>query len=278
MEWSRAKSILIILFAFLNIFLLVSILRTESRSRPGSEYIKHVKNYLESRNIKIECKIPSYCSDSGSVVYKDENMDETVIAKYFLGDDAEAEAGSDDGRIWRDEGKALEIGNNKIVFRNSSPDGILDIGDKNAVEKELKKVFSGIGISFRDYAVDVWRNENGLLHVRYVKKYRGHMLFDIYADFIVSGRGIEYAEIIPGDVNYTLAENEILSAWNILAVAGIRENSVISDMSFGYKRINEGELNDSPVWWIRFSDGTEVFYNAYTGEEMASEKAQASII
>jgi hypothetical protein len=104
------------------------------------------------------------------------------------------------------------------------------------------------------------------------------MLFDIYADFIVSGRGIEYAEIIPGDVNYTLAENEILSAWNILAVAGIRENSVISDMSFGYKRINEGELYDSPVWRIRFSDGTEVFYNAYTGEEIASEKAQASII
>ena len=48
MEWSKAKSILIFLFAILNIFLLFSILRTESLSRPGADYVKQVENLLES--------------------------------------------------------------------------------------------------------------------------------------------------------------------------------------------------------------------------------------
>ncbi|HOQ76754.1 MAG TPA: two-component system regulatory protein YycI [Thermoclostridium sp.] len=267
MEWSKAKSILIFLFAILNIFLLSSILWNESRSRPGADYIKHVENLLESRNIRIECKVPSYSADSGSVVYSDTSIDETSVVDYFLGHDA-ADAGTGE-KVWRNDGKVLEIGNNIIVFKDSSPDTGLDIGDSRAVSAELMKVLKGLGMKQKDYVPDVWQEQDGRLHVRYVKKYMGQLLFDVYADFIVSSGGIECAAIVPGEVNHTLAESEILSAWHILALAKIRENSVITDICFGYKRINEGELYDSPVWRIRFSDGSELFYNAYTGEEAA---------
>jgi len=136
---------------------------------------------------------------------------------------------------------------------------------------QLKKILRDLGLNPGRYAEDIWQQEDGRLRVRYVKKYRGHMLFDVYAEFIVTSSGIEYAEIIPGEVNHTLAESEILSAWHVLALARINENSVITDMRFGYKRINEGELYDTPVWRIRFADGSEHFYNAYTGEEVAPE-------
>ena len=42
--------------------------------------------------------------------------------------------------------------------------------------------------------------------------------------------------LYPERVNHTLAESEILSAWHILALSKIPENSVITDISFGYKR------------------------------------------
>jgi hypothetical protein len=268
MEWSKAKSILIFLFAILNIFLLFSILRTESLSRPGADYVKQVENLLESRNIRIECRVPSYSADSGSVVYGDVGIDEGRIAEYFLG--LGAAGTGDDEKVWHKEGKELEIGNNIIVFKDSSPDTSIDIRDRDAVSRELTKVFQGLGMNEKDYVPDIWQEQDGRLYVRYVKKYKSHLLFGVYADFIVAPNGIEYAVIVPGEVNHTLAESEILSAWHILALSKIPENSVITDISFGYKRINEGELYDSPVWRIRLSDGAELFYNAYTGEEITT--------
>ena len=35
-----------------------------SHGRPGADYIKHVESLLESKNIRIECRIPSYNADS----------------------------------------------------------------------------------------------------------------------------------------------------------------------------------------------------------------------
>jgi hypothetical protein len=159
-----------------------------------------------------------------------------------------------------------------IIFEDSSPGAVIDIEDRDAVEGELKKTLQGLGMKQNDYVPDTWHEQDGRLYIRYIKKYRGHLLFDIYADFIISPKGMEYAAIIPGEVGYTLAEGEILSAWHILALSKIQENSVITDMSFGYKRINEGELYDSPVWRIRLSDETDLFFDAYTGEEVCSEK------
>jgi len=221
MEWSRAKSILISLFAFLNIFLLVSILRTESLSRPGADYIKHVENLLASRNIRIECRIPSYSADSGSVVYSDAEIDEGRVVGYFLGDGA-AKTGDDGEKVWRKDGKVLEIGNNIIVFRDSSPDASIDTGNRDAVSRELMKALKGAGMKEKDYVPDTWQEQDGQLHVRYIRKYRDHLLFDVYADFIVSESGIEYAAIVPAEVSHTLAESEILSAWHILALSRIR--------------------------------------------------------
>jgi hypothetical protein len=270
MEWSKAKSILIFLFAALNIFLLFTIIRSASHGRPGADYIRHVESLLESKNIRIECRIPSYNADSGSVVYSDHVMDMNRVVEYFLGHGAVKT--SDGEQVWQNEGRVLEIGNNKIIFKDSSPNEAIDIEDRDAVEGLLKKTLQGLGTKQNGYVPDIWHEQDGRLYIRYIKKYKGHLLFDIYADFIISPGGIEYAAIIPGEVGHTLAEGEILSAWHILALSKIQENSVIADMSFGYKRINEGELYDSPVWRIRLSDGTDLFFDAYTGEEVCSEK------
>ena len=207
MEWSKAKSILIFLFAALNIFLLFTIIRSASHGRPGADYIKHVESLLESKNIRIECRIPSYNADSGSVVYSDDAMDMSHVVEYFLGHGA-IEI-SDEEQVWQNDGKALKIGNNMIIFEDSSPGAVIDIEDRDAVEGELKKTLQGLGMKQNDYVPDTWHEQDGRLYIRYIKKYRGHLLFDIYADFIISPKGMEYAAIIPGEVGYTLAEGEI---------------------------------------------------------------------
>ncbi|HOQ76887.1 MAG TPA: two-component system regulatory protein YycI [Thermoclostridium sp.] len=266
MEWSKAKSILIFLFVILNIFLLFSIIHTVSDTKPGREYVKLVNNLLESKNIRIACAIPSCRSESGSIVYREESIDENRVVTFFLGQGASQ---SQDGeKVWKADGKVLEIGNNSIIFDDASPDTQVDIGDREALTKMFQKVFQGLGLKQGDYVPDIWEEKDGKVHVRYVKKYKGQLLFDIYADFIVSADGIEHAAIMIGEVSHTIGKSEVLSAWHLLAVSNLRENLVITDIAFGFKRIHEGELYDSPVWRIRLSDGSEIFYNAYTGEEI----------
>lgn len=266
MEWSKAKSILIFLFIFLNIFLFISILQIDSHTRPGLDYIRHVNSLLQTRNIRIDCSVPVYQANSGSIVYKEKAIDESQVAAFFLGHGVEET--QEQEKMWEEDEKVLEIGNNKIIFTDSSPAGEMDISDRKAVATEVKSILEALGIKPNDYVPDVWREVDGKLHVRYVKTYKRQPLFDIYADFLFSSEGLMHAEIIPGEISHVIAENEILTAWQLLAVADLSENSVISDVTFGYKRIHEGELYDSPVWRIRFSDGSELFYNAYTGEKI----------
>lgn len=267
MEWSKAKSILIFLFVVLNVFLLINILLSDSDIRLGTEYSKHVNSLLEARNIRIECPIPSYHANSGSIIYKDEDIDESRVVSFFLGHDAGDASNGE--KVWEEDGKVLEIGHNSIIFKDSSPESGPDIGNKDALDGELKRILHSLGMKPGDYVQDIWYQQDGRVYVRYVRTYKGQLLFDVYADFIVSSEGLEYAVINPREVSHTIAESEILSAWQILAVSKIQENSVVSDIRFGYKQTHEGELYDSPVWRIRFKDGSAVFYNAYTGEEVS---------
>lgn len=266
MEWSKAKSILIFLFVVLNGFLLYSIIHTVSDTSPGREYVKLVNNLLESKNIRIECTIPSCKSESGSIVFKEGSIDEDRVVSFFLGKGARQI--QDGEKVWEADGKVLEIGNNSIMFYDNSPDTRVDIGDKEALAKVFQKVFQGLGLKQGDYVPDIWEEKDGKVRVRYVKRYKGNLLFDIYADFIVSSYGMEQADITIGEISHTIGRSEVLSAWHLLAVSNLQENSVITDIAFGFKRIHEGELYDSPVWRIRLSDGREFFYNAYTGEEI----------
>lgn len=266
MEWSRAKFILIFLFVVLNGFLLYSIIRTASDTRPGRDYIQLVNSLLESKNIRVECTVPSCRAESGSIVYKEGKVDESRVVSFFLGRDARQIHGGEN--VWEAEGKVLEIGNNRIIFNDKSPDGHLDIADREALAEELQRVFRGIGLKPGDFIPDIWDEKDGKVYVRYVRKYKGQLLFSIHADFTVSEKGLEHALVMTEEVSHTIGRSEVLSAWRLLAVSNLEENSVITDISFGFKRIHEGELYDSPVWRIRLSDGREIYYNAFTGEEI----------
>lgn len=266
MEWSKAKSTLIVLFAVLNVFLFISILLGGANSRLSSDYKDQVTSLLKSKNIRIEAQIPSYNADTGSIVYKDGDIDEDRVVEFFLGQAAGED--NNEEKVWYEDGKVLEIGNNIIIFKDNSPDNRLNIQDKDALLRELKRVFDGLGIKMRDYVADIWQQQDDRVYIRYIKKYKKQLLLDTHADFIFSEAGMEYVAIVDREVSHTIAASEIMSAWHILPTSKIQSDSTISGIDFGYKRIHEGELYDSPVWRIRFLDGTECFYNAYTGEEL----------
>ena len=44
------------------------------------------------------------------------------------------------------------------MFKDSSPDTSIDIRDRDAVSRELTKVFQGLGMNEKDYVPDIGRN------------------------------------------------------------------------------------------------------------------------
>ena len=58
MDWSKAKTILIISFLLFNIFLFLTIMLSDSEGVIQSDYIVYAEEYLRSKEITIDTKIP----------------------------------------------------------------------------------------------------------------------------------------------------------------------------------------------------------------------------
>lgn len=267
MEWSKAKTILIILFLILNVFLFGSILYSSSSLGLNSDYVKYVNTFLESKNITLKASIPSYHSSSGMIDYEDQTIDKNHAVNFFFGHSVSPsnEAELPD-TLWVENEKVLEIGNNIIKYTDSTPDRSLSIKDKDKLLKELAPYFEGLGIDRNEYVADIYQEQNDAVYVKFIKKYKGHLLFDVYIDFYITPAGIESINMVPKVAISTIVPDEILSAYQVMVVGMIPENSIIKEICFGYKKLQEGDLNDNPVWRIRYSDGHDEFYNAYTGE------------
>jgi hypothetical protein len=269
MEWSKAKTVFIILFAILNVFLFVSILYGSTSTGFNSDYVKSVKTLLESRNIRIEADVPSYRYKTGKIVYDESEPDVAKVVEFLFGHSLDPVNEPESSLAhWREDDKLLIAGNNAIEFTDDSPDGKLDISVKENVQKELERYLEGLGLNRRDYAMDAYIKRNGEVYVRYLKKFRGQLLFDVYVDFTIGEAGVKSIGMIHKNAVSTIWPEEILSAYQLMALGAIPNDSVITGISFGYKRLQEGELNDRPVWRIRFSDGHEEFYNAYNGDRV----------
>lgn len=269
MDWSKAKTIFIILLFLLNLFLLVNIFISSSNLSVGSDYISYARELLNSADITVDTQIPSYSKNSGKVDYAGRKIQENDLVKALFGQISEPSNGAGGFKIWKDDTKILEIGNNTISFTGLDAgltqhmeDARKLAGDLEAYMKELKL------LKYELTADSISSLSANQLEIRFIEKYKDQYLFDNTLTFRISKSGSVEWELVARDVEKIIDYDEILSAYQILVMADIPQHSVITKVDFGYKKVIETELYDSPVWRIVFKTGEIDFYNAYTGEKL----------
>lgn len=251
MNWAKIKTVLIILFLLIDIFLVIWNvgLKNESRTVDG-EVIKNTEELLLSRGINV----PQGTLEEGIPDIK------RIVVKNALGNEAEF-IGEILGKNYRKDGN---------VFFNSECSVEL-IGDSFKITEDIKLK------NAQD--AEKWLTEKGFALKDTIKaEYRGEYVFrSMYKGMEVFGSRIsvksEDSKTVAHGKLYYVVENSETEANVRHATAVLPKliqegisNCTVSSVTPGYMVITEdgkfSEAAASPAYRILLADGREIFYNA----------------
>lgn len=291
MDWSKAKNILIALFLMLDLFLLASILFTYSSSRMTPDYALAAQKILQERNIRIECKIPNPPENVGRIAYEEGAPVFLAEPSFHLEVDAAGypilvelrdRAVSDDAVeaaasevIAGDWITAMEASALLPVDRDSSfslalvEEGPTLTGlDSDQTTQVLLDWFNEIGMKSHALAAQGRKNTDAGTVISFAQEYKNGTLFDNRLDVILLDGRIVRLEGRLRTVKREVGSFVAISIQQLLIMNSWPENSVVTDIRFGWRSTDEGVLHDGLVWRVTLNGADVHDYDALTGEEI----------
>lgn len=252
MNWSKIKTALICLFLAIDLFLVCwDVMHLRGKSTVDDEVIENTVSLLRDRGIAVSKEaVDNKTPKIGTLTAKNPTADEAEFIGKILG-----KGYVKDGNRFYKEGKEVEL--SKSAFKITENIKIASVED-------TKK----------------WLEDNGIALSDVVQtEYMGSYIFrTFYMGYEVFGSKITVrtegdSTVAEGTVLYVTeaegAEKEILHSTSVLPrlVSDGAENCEIISITPGYMCIStsdEGfsEAVASPVYRIRLSDGSELFYDA----------------
>lgn len=268
MEWSKVKTILIIIFLLLNTFLFTAILYNNSIFNFQSEYAQYAKDYLASKDILIDSKVPDIKGRYGIIIYGTKKYDVDLISKAVFGSVLTKKQDEDKVAVGNDD-KGIILDDERMYIKEKVSNYDLFQSDEvfyDFIHSYLNKIGNG-SIKLVLQSKNETSNEKTFI---YIMKYKNSFLFDQKFIATIDKQGNFSLEVPVREVKRiqspTNEMNEILSAYQILVMGKIPKGSSITEVTFGYKQISKDDVFDGPVWRVQLKEGQTLYYNALDGE------------
>lgn len=277
MDWGKTKTILILIFLALNIFLLCNVFMQESKVISVTQKdISDMQAILKQSNIELKSSIPNKIKQKPFLKVEDLKYDEKDIVNRFLGDINQTT--KIDGLnyvTYKNGPKSLEIYSDKrMVYKNSEPSENLEGFEKKKVIKYIEKHLKEKGINLKHGIIEDYQNNQDGYKVRYVQKYKDYQIFVSYMDITISNKGvtqIDWRWVIP--IEFVDTPKDIKTPTEILFVFAkdlenkdtVDINNVLLGYYFPLEDFNNAVVSAVPVWAIELSNGKIYYYNAYEG-------------
>lgn len=276
MDWSKAKTILIIALIITNIFLAYFLLVEnnfmDAMGKP--ETLQETKDLLERNGILLEAEIPSKTDQLYNLVVEYETMDPALLNQKFF--KSKGDIKKTDGAIIEIqlENEEIAVINNKLLLyekNNPSQDNIsIELDQATEIAKEF--------LLERDYVIDdmklsYWKEiENGF-YLDYIKSFEDSFIELSYTVFRIENGEVTNMErtwlntkdIEQTDYKIVPAPKAILELLSMEDVS----NKTITDISVcyyfdpekqeyldDYQQAKEGRA--VPAWRVQFKDGYDV--------------------
>ncbi len=269
MDWSKAKSILIIVFLGLNVFLAVSIITTYSGYGVSKKNIVNTIRILENRGYVFNCDMP-VTTKSYKVNYSGFNFDRARIAKRLVGNAIETQG----GKYENGSAKLSFWGDSIIQFANDTPKENIDISNSIKVEKYLRSLMSDMGLQSTKYFLDRYiNNDDGSVNAVFREKYDKAIIINSNMSVVITKNGIKSIQCRVVNVKAFTAPVKIVSAYHILLTNFIgNDKGQIDSIELGY--MCGGPLQDAkeyseenPVWRVCIKDRPTRYFTAIDGSE-----------
>ena len=251
MNWSKVKTVLIIMFSLINIFLIIwNISINKEKYVVNEKTIKTAERLLEKRGISVpDGMIEEGIPDIRPVVVKNVMADEAKFLGDVLGSKYEKHENvfANGKRSVKIEGNYFEI-EEKISINTAD---------------EAKEWLTSLGIDMKN---TIKSEEKG--KVEFISVYKGKEIFGSKITVVTGEKTAKATGSFFYVIENTEKDADILHVTSVLPKLiqeGISDCSVLS-IKTGYRVVTEGEkfseAGANPTYKILISDGREIFYNA----------------
>ncbi|HSH35061.1 hypothetical protein [Schnuerera sp.] len=281
MDWSKAKTILIVAFIITNILLVYVIIGENHMSEPTikDEFIDDVIKLLEDKNITISTEIPKDIPYLNTMVVEYENANVARLNRDYFDDDGMIKQNEQGlGQIVKDDESILVINNRFIVYENKNEKEIYkDLDKDKAIQLSEEFINKGKFETF-DMELTFIKEEEDTFYLEYSKVYEDMLVERAFTNLQIDKRGVKRFERLwlnkkgLGDVEIYIST----APKSILTLLGMQEayGKTITDISLCYyfdpeKHEYLGEPTDAkegkaiPAWRIQFDDGYKVYIDEY---------------
>lgn len=280
MDWSKAKTILIVAFIITNVLLGGLLLTKKLDITPtlSDDFIREVKKMLDEKNITVSTEIPKDEVGLVPLTVRYEILDVEFLDKILYDGKATIENTGVETNLY-DENSRTNIRNGK-TFKYERV--ILDGKSKSITQTDAIKLadnfINDLNFYREDMVLSYVENIDDKYYITYSKKYEGDYVERAYIDIVVSSIGVEKFERTwldlkaKGDVEIftNTAPKAIL---NLLSMNEVYGKEII-DISICYyfdpkqhdyieTLENAKEGKTVPAWRILFNDGTRVMIDSY---------------
>lgn len=297
MDWSKAKSLLIIGFIVTNIFLIYNI-QSEIFKRNeiqivNNKYLNNVKQYLNDNGIKLNTHIPEEVIALPILVVKYKNFDSEKMAEGLLGKGYNKETEILDindlkREIFKKDNKELIIdGNKRLIYKNMNKEKNSYVLNETTIRKmsndflkEYILIEDNIVLDQIYYGIQEHLDDEPVYKLVYNQTYKNKFLGESYIHVYINHRGVISVEIMLLEYEKTQQQRKkIIPATEALMRAMntiLQENEkpvLIKEIEAGYyfspayyiesdwKEIDSGTA--FPSWKITIQNGKTYFIEAY---------------
>ena len=269
MNWSRVKTVLIILFLCTDIFLLATYLTSKyASSTISQDVIESTVEVLENNNIKVDSsiiphKIPSVMSlDAENVI-----SDYEEFAKKFLGSQISAVEYGYESVV----GKLTFYGDRFNFVKNTMLDAVTDlipVTDEKMAKDVTVSSLQQVGFDLKNAEITTEKTDNGYTVVLENKAnslpiFNSQVLVTLSKSGITSVSGIWFNETESQNGN-----NDIKSITSALIdfIPDAKTPAEITEIELGYNIFDKASYHKSavliPVWKVTTKDGETYLLDA----------------
>jgi len=280
MDWSKAKTILIIAFIITNLFISIVILNNRPKGEPtlSRDFISNVEQLLEEKNIHIEASIPEEIPYLNSMIVEFERANSHFLNKAYFNNKGRIQQGQGLSEIVKGLESILIINDRLIIYENkNSSNKYPTLNMDKAIEIAQEFLETG-EFDTSDMKLTYAKEEKEVFYLEYSKVYEDTFVERAYTNFQIDKRGVKKFERLWLNVK-ELGDTKIYISTapkSLLNLLGMKDiyNKTITDISLCYyfepekhEYIEEpGEAKQGkavPAWRVQLEDGYKVFIDEY---------------
>ena len=280
-DWSKAKTILIVAFIITNILLAYVLIVERNIEEPTikEDFIQDVVKLLEDKDIFLNTTIPTDIPYLNTMIVKYEKINLEELNRRFFRSRGSISCNEEGlGEIRDGERNIILINNKLIIYENKAERELYKELNKNDAIEITQEFMKERQFDTSDMKLTFVKEEYGVYYLEYSKVSEGIFVERAFTNFQIDKRGVKRferlwlkeGELGDNEINISTAPKAILGLLDMQEVYG----KTITDISLCYYFDPEkhnyledfGEAKQGkavPAWRIQFDDGHKVFIDEY---------------